>query len=317
MTVHDPLLTRLERSGLAGSGVVGRLLDEAGLVQHGCRVGADPHASHLNASGAPIQLCLSARSDDVEASEARLLVDPFVGLAPSRRAAHAMALAGAGRSGSAWMAALPRFGEVPAAGSLWIGWCLSRDGALLYAPWKRGAAVYLNAELFGPAPWQPILTFLDRILPPSLDRARLLAAPAQGCRSVSVALELKDEVPQRIKLYLRGPAPALARFTAALDPEGDLGLLTDIVQPKAGWPAQGITLAIGFDCRSGAPDGVKLDLCLCARCRDVAGIEPGLEQRVQARMPAAISLDGVARLALLGAGAGGKGARINAYFEPC
>ena len=89
-----------------------------------------------------------------------------------------------------------------------------------------------------------------------------------------------------------------------------------ILQARAAWPASGLTLGLSFASGSGEPDGLKLDVCLCPDCRRVAGVSPGLDERLRAQIPGAAPVLDAGRLALLGTGIGGKGQRLNIYVEP-
>ncbi|WP_306132794.1 hypothetical protein [Roseivivax marinus] len=313
----------LVRAALAVAGLPPDTLTDifagAGLVEpaHGTMRPPDPERSRLNRSGAPVQVCLSRRTG-ADAPEVRILLDPFFDHAPEERHRRSLALADALVRGLGWRDAVGWCAPLvpqPLVGALWIGGRLSRGTA----PFADGVALYLNAEAMaetGAPVWRAMIGALDCLLPPSADRAALLRRLTGLARCVSLALEVAPAPhPPRVKLYLRAPADTATRLADLLAP-GQAEPALAILQARAAWPASGLTLGLSFASGSGEPDGLKLDVCLCPDCRRVAGVSPGLDERLRAQIPGAAPVLDAGRLALLGTGMGGKGQRLNIYVEP-
>lgn len=268
--------------------------------------------SRLGAEGSPYQVCVSQAIDQPDQCIVRLLLDPGFDLAAKERLAHSLRLARAmARECGAdeCINHLEPFSQAPPVGALWLAWTLAEP-----VDCRKGVALYVNPEVFGGNDWDETAERLDRLLVPSSMRRKLIADVQVFCRPVSLALELQPQG-VRVKLYLRNERGTVAQLAQALPEVSQLGLALELLCPTASWPATGLTFSVSFDPVSGAPDGCKLDFCLCPKCRVRAGVSSQLETDLCRIMPLATPLVEGATLALLGVAAGGKGARINAYFN--
>lgn len=268
--------------------------------------------SHLNENGTPIQFCLSFRPETGQ-SEIRLLIDPFFDAGTRDRHARSLSLARqiAGNLGHAGvMAQISQRCIAPAAGTLWLAGRLTGSAD----PFQSGVAIYLNAEAL---PGDGVIDLVNALLPHNAAREQLLAQWMPVTRAVCVAVEL-DPAPSmpRVKLYLRMASHLtsgmLAEFAATQSEQASF----DILKPQAPWPATGLTLGLSFSASTGSPDGIKLDFCLCRKCRTAAALRVSPERQLLSRIPRAAPLFDAGTLALLGYGVAGKGQRINAYFAP-
>lgn len=268
--------------------------------------------SRLGAEGSPYQVCVSQSLRQPDQCAVRLLLDPCFDLASEARLMRSLQLARtlAHECGAEdCIHQLEPFTHAPPVGALWLAWTLVEP-----ISGRNGVALYVNPEVFGGDGWRETAGRLDRLLVASSLRQQFITIVQTFCRPVSLALELQPEG-VRVKLYLRNERGTVAQLAHALPAVSQLGLALELLRPTASWPVTGLTFSVSFDPCSGAPDGCKLDFCLCPKCRLCAGVSPRLEADLRRVMPAASPLFDVATLALLGVAAGGKGGRINAYFN--
>lgn len=301
-----------------GAGHIHALLRAAGLLDRQGRMRArNPETSRLNANGAPVQLCLTTPQHQPSVTDTRLLLDPFFDLPATQRIRASLELADAlaTRMGTPLpLDQLAPMATLPGVGAIWLALPLTHGGTPLPDPASAGIAAYFNPEVFGETPWPDTRARLDRLLPNPARRQHLLDIAQSVSTPICLAIEAAKNHATRVKLYLRAtgdPAPVLAHLPADQRPNGP----PDLLNPQSSWPASGVTLALGFAPDTGAPDGAKVDLCLCPDCRAAAQVPQGLRQRLQQALPYS-ALPDHAGLALLGFAGGGKGARMNAYFAP-